>query len=221
MPKKTKKTKEYDIDKEIIIGYNSKKKMDNPPKKAKQKKQKKQIEKVKQIEKTKGKKKKQKKKKRKSNIKKIFKTLLKLVIVIAIGVAIILFLFVSPVFNISEITVTGAKEITSSVYIAMSGIEVGQNIFGIDKISAVEEIIKESYVETVEINSIYPNKIEIIVTERKARYISEKNGKYFYLDKNGYILDASVSPLDLPKINGISTDLEIVGINRKDRRKRT
>lgn len=217
MPKKTRKTKEYDIDEEIIIGYNSKKKMDNPPKKTKSKKQIKRTDKVKQIEKPKGNKKKQKKKKRKSNIKKFFKTLLKLFIVIGIGAAIILFLFVSPVFNISEITVTGAKEITDSVYIAMAGIEVGQNIFGINKISAIEEIIKEPYVESVEINSIYPNKIEIIITERKAKYISEKNGKYFYLDKNGYILDASVSPLDLPKINGISTDLESVGINRKNR----
>ncbi|MDE5830209.1 MAG: FtsQ-type POTRA domain-containing protein [Clostridia bacterium] len=216
MPKKTKKTNKKNIDNEIIIGYNQKKLMDNPPNKTKKQVQKKQSSKKKrkpQIQK----KKQQSKKKRKSNIKKFLKILLRIAIVIGIGIAIILFLFVSPVFNIREIRVTGSKEITSSVYIAMSGIEVGENIFEIDKTSAISEISREAYVESVEINSIYPNKIEIIVKERTSRYIVEQNGKYFYIDKNGYVLDASLAPIDLPQIKGISTELEIIGIGRKNR----
>lgn len=205
--KTIKKTK-YDIDNEIIIGYNTKKQKDNPPKNIKKKKQK-----VTKKSKPETKKRKmQKKKKRKSNIKKILKILLKLVIIVGVFTCIVLFLFVSPVFNIKDISVVGAKEIPSSVYIAMSGIEVGENIFKINKSVAIEEITKQAYVEAVQINSVYPNKVEIVVEERQACYIAESNGRYFYLDKRGYVLNISLSSVDMPQINGISEELDSIEI---------
>lgn len=205
--KTTKKTK-YDIDNEIIIGYNTKKQKDNPPKNINKKKQK-----VTKKSKPETKKRKmQKKKKRKSNIKKILKILLKLVIIVGVFTCIVLFLFVSPVFNIKDISVVGAKEIPSSVYIAMSGIEIGENIFKINKSVAIEEITKQAYVEAVQINSVYPNKVEIVVEERQACYIAESNGRYFYLDKRGYVLNISLSSVDMPQINGISEELDSIEI---------
>ena len=177
MPKKTTKKSKYDIDNEIVIGYNTRVKMDNPPKskvqpKAKQKA--KTEQKLQQKPKTK-KRKVIKKKKKKINIKKILKILLKIVIIIGILVCILLFLFVSPVFNIKEISVLGAKEIPSSMYIIMSGIEKGENIFKIDKTSAIDVIKKEAYVESAKINQIYPNKIEIVIEERTVCYVVESN----------------------------------------------
>lgn len=125
-----------------------------------------------------------------------------------IAAGIIIFLFVSPVFNIQEIIVEGESEISESVYIATSGIEIGENIFGIDKNSGIVEIKKDPYVESVEINSIYPNKIEIIVVERTVSYILEQNGRYYCIDKNGYILETGLSQLDFPEIKGYNTNLE-------------
>lgn len=199
MPKKS-KDKLEELEEDIIIGYNSKRQKDNPPSNKNKVKRK--------SKKKKQNKSKKKKKKRKSNIRKILKILLKMVIVVTIATCIILFLFVSPVFNIQEIKIVGAKEISESIYIAMSGIEIGENIFGIDKTNIQSSIKEEAYVETVQIKSIYPNKVEIHVTERYVSYLAESNGKYFYLDKNGYILETSFSPLDLPIIKGYTTDLE-------------
>ena len=216
MPKKTTKKTKYDMDDEIIIGYNTRIKKDNPPKNVKKKN-----EQMSKKSKPRPKKRKiQKKKKRKSNIKKVLKILLKLVIVIGILACIVLFLFVSPVFNIKDISVVGAKEIPSSIYVAMSGIDVGENIFKINKSVAIEEITKQAYVETVQINQVYPNKIEIVVEEREACYISESNEKYFYLDKSGYVLNISLSSADMPKINGIFSELDMIEIGRENRRKR-
>lgn len=207
MPRKKKKNKEDNLEEEIIIGYNSKK-MDNPPKKKKKKKK----EKVNVKRKSKTKTKKKKTKKKKGIFKKVLKILIKISIVLGIATGIILFLFVSPVFNISEITVSGAKEINESVYIAMTGIEVNDNIFEVNKVSGEDTIKKEPYVEDVEIKRIYPNKIEIAVTERKAIYIAEEDGKFYYLDKNGYVLESSFAAIDLLIIKGCSTRLENIEI---------
>lgn len=213
MPKKKKiKNNENDLDNEIIIGYNTKKKESPPDKKRKKKKTKKK----KSINKDKETKKKidgqakpvkkKKKKKKKGTFKKVLKVLLKIIIVLAIGTAIVLFLFVSPVFNIQEIEVFGASEISESVYIAMAGIEIGDNIFEIDKIGGETTIKNEAYVEDVKIKSIYPGRVEINVIERVVCYITEADSKFFYLDKNGYILETSFSAIDLPKIIGCTTD---------------
>lgn len=110
MPKKnkSKETNQDELGKEIIIGLNSNKKTDNPPKtknkKQKAKKQKKELQKPKMENK-----KTKKKKKKKHKLKKILKFLLKVVIIIGIIVGIVLFLFVSPVFSIQEIEVIRSR----------------------------------------------------------------------------------------------------------------
>lgn len=202
MPKKNKSKKnntEYDIEEEIIIGYNTKKQKDNPSKSKNKKKT---------IKNPKVSKKSKKKKKKKGKLKKILKILLKLLILIAIAIALILFLFVSPVFNIKEIVVIGAYEKSESAYIATSGIEIGENIFEIDTNTAISEIVKDPYVESIYINRKYPSTVEIQVEERKISYIAEQNGKYYSIDKNGYILENSLSPIDFPEIKGYTTNLE-------------
>lgn len=214
MPRKKKKdNSKFNEEDEIIIGYNSKKQKDKPSK-TKKKKVKKKTTKTKE-QNIKSKKPKKKQKKKNGALRKILKILLRLIIVVTIGAGIILFLFVSPVFNIQEITVEGAKEISESAYIAMSGIEVGENIFEIDKTSAIAEIKKEPYVGTVQINTIYPKKIEIKVEERTISYVVEQNNKYYYIDKNGYILEESLSALDFVAIKGYTSNLEEIGIGSR------
>ncbi len=230
MPRKKKKEKrkeEKDIENEFIIGYNSKREKTIPPKKkkkkAKIKKEEKNKETINETKNTKGSKNKiqniksvktQKKppKKKKGKLRKILKILLKLIIVIGILAGIIAFLFVSPVFEITEIVVNGSNEISESVYIAMSGIELGDNIFSIDKNNIIITMKKEPYVESVEIKNIYPNKIEINAVERKISYLAEQDSKYYYLDKNGYLLETNLAPLDYLIIKGCITDFGKIDI---------
>lgn len=213
MPKKKKGQEEIDEEaREIIIGLNSKKNSDNPPKK-KKKSKKKTVSKP--IKKEISQKPKKKKKKKKSKLKKILKTLLKLTIVIAIAVAIIMFLFVSPVFDIKEITINGATSISESVYIAMSEIEIGQNIFGVEKTNAIAKIKKEPYVESVEIKSIYPSKIEISIVERTISYALESEGEYYLIDKHGYILETSLSKPEYILLKGHKTNLKTLEVGAR------
>ena len=215
MPKK-KKNKQNNLDDDIIIGYNSKVVKDNPPKKKKKRKKKKdkkaneeyieQNSRPKKSVKKVPKKQTKKQKKRRQKVKKILKVLLRITILLAILAGIILFLFVSPVFNIKEIEIIGSEEISESVYRAMTGLDIDENIFSVNKSNIISTIKKEPYVEKVEIKIIYPSKVRVTITERKISYLAEKDGRYFYLDKNGYLLQTNLAPLDYLIIKGCTTD---------------
>ena len=215
MPKKTKVKDKYNIDEEIIIGYNTKKdkpknsKKNNNAKSSKNNKNKKNNKKNQQsIEKQNT----NKKQKKNGGFIQALKIILKIIIVIFISVCVILFLFVSPVFSIQEVIVNGAEKLSESVYISLSNIQIGQNIFELDKTAIKDAILEEPYVENIEIKRIYPNKVEINVTERKASYMIESFGQYIYLDRNGYILERNSELLNLPIIKGYETDMENIEI---------
>lgn len=175
---------------EIIIGYNTKKKKDKPPKK-------------------KDKKRKRKKKNTWRKVKKVLLLLLKIILIIGILAGIGAFLFVSPVFNITEIRVENANKISENTYISLSEIQIGENIFRISKSKIIEQIKQESYVENVEVKREYPGTVVITVTERTPAYMIEKNGgMYAYIDKNGYNLETTTQALDIPILKGTVTDIE-------------
>ncbi len=190
-------------DDEIIIGYNSKKTNNTPPQTKSNKNQKK--------------KKNNKRKKSKWNkIKKILIALLKLILILAIIIGIGAFLFVSPVFNITEIIVENASKISENTYIVLSDIQIGENIFSISKTKITEAIKTESYVESVEIAREYPGTVVISVVERTAQYMIERSGgQYIYIDKNGYALEITSEALELPILTGITTDTD--SLNPGDR----
>ena len=120
---------------------------------------------------------------------------------------IIAFLFISPVFNIIEVKVIGAEKINESVYIALSEISLGENIFKISKTNIINAIKTESYVDEVNVKRVYPGTVEISVKERKTAYNVEHNGIYVYIDKNGYILETNPEPYAVVTLEGIDSDL--------------
>lgn len=199
-----KKKKTYNMDEEIIIGYNTKNIKDNPSQKNTKSNN------------NKKKKKNNKNKKSKWNkVKKVLLTILKIILLIAVIAGIGIFLFVSPVFNITNVRVENAGKISENTYIVLSGVELGQNIFRISKSRIREQIKTESYVEDVEIKREYPGTIILTVKEREAEYMLEYNGMYIYIDKNGYILEKSIDPIDAPIIKEIYTNLDNIELGQR------
>lgn len=91
----------------------------------------------------------------------------------------------------------------------------GENIFQISKLKIKERIKEESYVEEVEIKRVYPGTVKIIVEERKPTYMIEKNGLYVYIDKNGYVLEESATPLEIPILQGLVTDFSNISLGER------
>ena len=192
--RKIEQNDKFDFDTEIVIGMTNK---NNEKKNEEQ--QKKMTKKQAQIL------------RKKKKIKRIIKLLTLLMIIIG-G---IVFALVSPIFNIKEIYVVKNEQISSDTIVSLSQLKIGQNIFKYSSRKVEKEIKTNPYIESVNIKRKFPDKIEITVKERQKNYNVEFLNGYAYINNQGYILEISEQKLELPIVQGISTEEEkIVEGNR-------
>ena len=202
----TKKVRKIDPENEIIIGVtrypSPEEKNKKNSKKTKDKRPKKVISKDKEItEYTKN-----KQEKKASIIGKI----LKWTSLFLVFIAMIVFATVSPIFNITEVDVTGNKRLSKEQVVDLSGIETDENISK-ENLSDSKKSIKQSgYIESVNIKRILPNKVEINIVERETTFASKFGNGYIYLNNQGYILEINEKNDNLPELVGLSTSGESV-----------
>lgn len=147
--------------------------------------------------------------------KKKIKRIIKWTTIFLLIIGGIVFALVSPIFNISDIEVNNNNQIATETIVSLSQLQVGQNLFRFNKSKVEKEIKTNPYVESVSIKRKLPNTIEITIEERNRNYNVEFLNGYAYINNQGYILEISEQKLDLPVIQGISTEQEqIVEGNR-------
>lgn len=192
--KKTEQKSQFDFDTETVIGITNKNNKNKQPNV-----QKRMTKKQAKIE------------RKKKKLKKIIKLITLFLLIIGGFV----FALVSPIFNIKEIQVSNNNQIATETIISLSQLQLGQNLFRFNKNKIEKEIKTNPYIESVTIKRKIPSKIEISVKERNRNYNIEFLNGYAYINNQGYILEISDQKLDLPTIQGISTDAEqIVEGNR-------
>ena len=192
--KKQKQKNQFDLDNETVIGMTNKNNQ-----KIKNNKNKNKASKQARFE------------RKKKKIKKFLK-FLTLVFVIIGG---FVFAFVSPIFNINEITVKNNNQIATETIISLSELQKDQNIFRFSRNKIEDQIRTNPYIESVTVKRKIPNRIEITVEERTKNYNVEFLNGYAYINNQGYILEISEQKLDMPVIQGVSTEEEqIVAGNR-------
>lgn len=148
---------------------------------------------------------------RKKKIKKIIKWTTLLLLIVG-G---IVFALVSPIFNINEIRVINNNQISTETIISLSQLQIGQNIFKFKGSQVRKDIKTNPYVENIKVQRRLPNRVEITIEERQKNYNVEFLNGYAYINNQGYILEISEQKLDLPVIQGVSTEQkEIVAGNR-------
>lgn len=189
--------KKFNFDDEIVIGVT--KVPESTKKKENRNKQK--VTKKNSTSKTKKVQAKKTKKIKKDNKIKIFKYVF---ITCSIFTAIICFMF-SAIFNISEIKVTGNNKLSSEQIISFSCLQIGENIFKINKSKIINNIKENPYVEDVQIKRDIPSILEIDIKERQATYMLEYVNSYAYINNQGYMLEISENKIDRPIITGIIT----------------
>lgn len=122
---------------------------------------------------------------------------------------IILFLS-SPLFSIKDVTVSGTSKLTNDEVVSASGITTNINIFALNKLKAKKKILENPYVADVYIKRNYPNNISIEVNEKVPTFMIQFANSYIYVNNQGYMLEISTEPLNLPVLLGIKTDLSNV-----------
>ena len=128
-----------------------------------------------------------------------------IIILVLIFIAIMVFAFITPVFNITEIEIKGNSKVSTETIESLSGIHIGENLFRNSKKEIINNIKEESYIKNVTVKRKLPGTIEISVSERTVEYqINILNG-YVYIDSQGYILEKAKKKAKVPLLEGYKT----------------
>ncbi len=150
------------------------------------------------------------KKKKKKKLK-----MLKICVLLFIILGVIIFAMISPVFNITTITVSGNERVRTDTIISLSGLNIGNNIFRNSKKQIKQNIKDNQYIEVVNIKRQLPGTIEIEVEERKVAYQIKVIDSYVYTDYQGYILETANQKENVPIIEGLVTSNEELLNNKR------
>ena len=77
------------------------------------------------------------------------------------------------VFEIEEINITGTEHLTAQEVRALVSIPQGTTLLNVDTAQIASSMERDAWVQTVDVNRVFPNKIEIVVHERKIGAIVE------------------------------------------------
>lgn len=131
--------------------------------------------------------------------------IIKIVLLLIIVVAIIIFAMTSPIFHIKDIKVINNSQVASEEILSLSGLNKGENIFKFLDINVKNAIKENPYIEDIKVNRNLPDVVEIDVTERIKKFAVQLQTTYAYINSQGYILDLSQDTLGLPVLIGITT----------------
>ena len=166
--------------------------------------------------KTKANKKDRRKRKKEKPKKEInTKKLLKGLGIVCLIAAAIVFLFTTALFNVTKIDVVGNESVSDEEIISLSQIKLNENMFKYLKPVITENIKSNPYVEEVKIARILPDKIQITVQERKAKFMVKLLDSYAYINSQGYILEITNQTKELPIIEGVSTPEEEIIVGKR------
>ena len=138
-----------------------------------------------------------------------------IIVILVIGV--ILIVLNSPLFKVKTIKVINNSELSTEKIIEISGLTEGMNLFRIHKLSRIKSLESNPYILDAKISRKLPSELIITVKERVPTYLLQFADSYVYINNQGYILEISSKPRDIPTIVGFTTDLSnIVECGRID-----
>lgn len=194
------------LDNEIIIGLTPKKEEKTKAKKKNNNKNKKNNIKKKNTNKKKLQQSKNitKDKPKKRMLLKFVKWLFVILILLT---AIVIFML-SSIFNIKEIKVVNNNKISTEEIINLSTLKIDNNMFKTTNKTIRDNIKTNAYIENVKIKRSINGIVTLDIIERKPTYMLKFANAYVYINNQGYMLEMSETPLELPTITGFKTPSE-------------
>ena len=136
----------------------------------------------------------------------LYKLLSVIVISAAIVVALIMF------FKVDGITVSGSTSYSAEEVIEASGIEIGANLFLLNKYEISDAIIEQlPYVSSVSIHRKFPNMIEIEIADSNQGGVIQKGKDFWVISSDGKLLGKRSEIGHGALITGISLEEPEVG----------
>ena len=143
-------------------------------------------------------------------------SLVSVALIVLMGVFLIfgIFGFVKQYLKISKFEVSGLTVYETAELAGAAGIRKGDRLYLINTDKAEEQILSKcTYLESVRVKRIFPNKIRFEVESREPMWYLEISGDYYILDSNFRVLEetknaekingSSIAKLTLPSPNNV------------------
>ena len=125
-------------------------------------------------------------------------------IILSLIISIILLLF-----PVKEIEVSGDSRYSYSEIIGASGVKINSRLYFINEDGAERAILESMpYLEDVSVNSYFPDRVKIEISEFKDIYILKHENGYCYVNGDFEILEVASSISDYDSFSGIFIKLE-------------
>lgn len=120
----------------------------------------------------------------------------------------------SVFFKINEVKIVGESRYTNSQIINSTGIEIGDNLLFIEKISIAKKMFNELlYLDEIKINRIFPDVLEINIKDSVAAFTFSEDEQNILLDTNGKYLENIDDATGYIQIIGLEPLLLHIGDN--------
>ncbi len=122
-------------------------------------------------------------------------------------------LFSTPILRIKVISIEGSEYYTDEQIMAKAGISTGMHLMQLNKKRSIKQVSALPYVDLVEINTLFPNTLQVAITQRKPIGYVPFSGTYLSIDKTGQVIDQTQSQEvhNLPIIEGLKFDKFVLG----------
>ncbi len=126
--------------------------------------------------------------------------------------AVMLITFFSPLFKISNITVSGIRELTPEYVLTSAGLESGVHLTKVDFSGAEKALSKTAYISSAQVKYKFPNALEVIVEEKMPVVYYRFADGYVGINVDGVVTDIiQTMEKQLPVANGISLGTYSIG----------
>lgn len=115
------------------------------------------------------------------------------------------FFLQSSFFRVTDIKVSGLKQLKKDQVISLSGLAPGVNIFRSDLRQAQSKISLNPLVEEVQVTRKLPRTISVNIQERKPLAVIPDKGSFIIVGNDGFVLSMAknFSTINLPILTGI------------------
>jgi hypothetical protein len=128
-------------------------------------------------------------------------------IAIIIIAFLILIVIISPIFQVRSINFEGGEHYSKEEILSKLGINIGDNVFMVKAKHSENQLKKDPFINSVNIDVHYPNTLNIVIKERKVRGYVPYMGAYLYIDEQGRVLEVANSyKQKLPIVEGLDFD---------------
>ena len=114
----------------------------------------------------------------------------------------------TPRFAIRDVSVEGARRLSSEQVRTLASIEVGTNVFALDVASAERRLLENPWVAEARVTRRLPGHVRVDVRERDAGALVTLGTQLMLATRSGEIFKAlsEGDPFDLPVVTGISPE---------------